>query len=768
MVNNIKTRLTCVDYAKKKGLPIARAGDRCKSPFHNGSNPKSMVVYDDFWYSFSDNMGGDVIDLCALFEFDGDRGRAIRALSGEQDDKWYEKTQNRCNLIALWHSQLLPEHRAYLHARRITDETIDLLRIGFTGNSGKLKNRIAIPFYKNDYVVSWVARTLIPDGEPKYVKPSNREAPEKSPWGLHTLHRPSDSLYICEGAFDGLSAEQSGYPVLATMGGYFGKQLLPMVRDICRKFKRVILTFDNDEGGRKFTEAFGEYLFTNRISFEIAMIPKWYKDLSDYYAAGNEIADLDTIDGLKYLCENVEDIPRFVRSAARFTTRDRLSDLFEVIRLTDRFTSKQLAELWRSVTTCPPESQIVQELRRKHPSLIFIENVGFYEYQRGVWNKLPETTVRGYAGELLGNFRTAQKVAAIANLIKPEIQTNVEFDRKPLWCFLNGTLELDTGKFRDSLPDDYCSIQMNYNYDADARSREWETFIEQITDGDPVRADVLQQIAGYVLFPDCRFHRIFIFTGNGRNGKSTYLMVLRSVFGENNCTAIPPEGLTKDFQLIETKDSVLNIGPDVKPSFTGTEYAIKSLAAGDLQFACYKGMKYISFVSRTKLVYSCNGQMKASDTSDGMVDRLLVVDFPCKFVDAPQKPNEKKKDPDLLPKLLKNLPGIFNWCYEGYNSLKRYKEFTTTYEQTEFNERFRLASNPVQAFCEDYDFQGEMTRSEIYERYKQWCEDTGHRPASREAFFPNFREIMKERICKETQVRRNGKRERLVMFDCRP
>ena len=81
-VELIKQRISCIDFCQSKGLPISKAGDRCVSPIRSGArNKTSFVCYVDWWYDFSAGLGGDVIDLCALVDHDGDKGKAIRTLA---------------------------------------------------------------------------------------------------------------------------------------------------------------------------------------------------------------------------------------------------------------------------------------------------------------------------------------------------------------------------------------------------------------------------------------------------------------------------------------------------------------------------------------------------------------------------------------------------------------------------------------------------------------------------------------------------------------
>ncbi len=98
--------MSCIDYAKISGIPVSKPGDRCASPIRSGAdNRTAFVVYEDFWYDFVAQLGGDVIDLCALKQFEGNRGAAISHLArltgveNEQNAKWVDYTQNLCNSV---------------------------------------------------------------------------------------------------------------------------------------------------------------------------------------------------------------------------------------------------------------------------------------------------------------------------------------------------------------------------------------------------------------------------------------------------------------------------------------------------------------------------------------------------------------------------------------------------------------------------------------------------------------------------------------------
>ena len=163
-ISQIKTRISCVDFAQRNGLSITKSGDRCVSPLRSGaSNKSSFVVYDDFFFDFGSGEGGDVIDFAAKLLFSDDKGKAIKYLAditganitNANSQSWVKYTQNLCNKIQSCHENLTDADRKYLHERGLTDDTIDRNKIGRTTDG-----RLMIPYWKNGYVCYYATRHL--------------------------------------------------------------------------------------------------------------------------------------------------------------------------------------------------------------------------------------------------------------------------------------------------------------------------------------------------------------------------------------------------------------------------------------------------------------------------------------------------------------------------------------------------------------------------------------------------------------------------------
>ena len=782
-LSQIKKRINCVDVAKRCGLPITKSGDRCVSPLRAGaSNPSSFCVDDDFWYDFGSGSGGDCIDLLAELSYSGDRGAAIRELArltgvaaegADTSQEWYDYTNRMNAQTAFYHTQLTDEDRSYLHSRGLTDADIDRLMIGRV-TDGALRGRLFLPYFQSGYVCYYATRAL-PGGtfpESKYMKQKRDDFCQHVPWGLQTLNRPGDTLIIAEGYFDAASFECAGYPVISAITGNFSRDQIPVVLSVARKFSRVFLVYDNDlttHAGERFTERMATLLNRNRIPFVVGTVPHPYHDVSEYYAAGGDLSRIiDTAqDGVQYIASqyrNFDDLSKFVFTVARHTKRTRMDALLAHLKKTSDFDVKLLDGLFRAATTAPPETIIVDEILRER-QILYVSSVGFYEYQSGVWSRLQDDVIRGYADRAYGEFSTAQRVNAICNLLRVRALREVSFDRTPVWNFINGTLELDTGVFREHNPGDYCSVQATYPYNPAATHHAWSAFIADVTGDDPKQSELLQFIPAYALFQDCPHEKIFVLTGSGGNGKSRYLEILRQLFGEANVSHVTPRGLLDKFQRIQLKDSIINIAGEIKSDLQDAEEYMKQIASGETQSACYKSKDYINFTPRSKLVYACNGQLASGDTSDGLSRRLIIIDFKMQFVDTPDPndPYQRKKNINILDDLSTELQtgGIFNWAYEGYKLLRAVGYFTETNDQANLMEDFKQASNPVRVFWEDEysELQPmELTYEQVYSDYLVWCSNNGNKPLTSQKFHIELKNVLRQsHISDVRSIRVDGK-----------
>ena len=788
----IKDKYTVLEYARDiLGLPVKKSGDRCVSLAPDSHNPTAMIVYEDWWYDFKQGCGGDVIDLCAMARHGGDKGEAIRELAGDYGGTgWLEYTENLNNKIAYFHSKLRESDMRYLYRRGIKKETVTRLRIGYDEH----EDRLIIPYYKNGYVAYYVGRDR--SGKPeaaKYKKAKLDGMNENIAWGLHTFtpkHRewakknteeqvsidsntpendkPSVSkrdplqtirilekfCIITEGAFDAMSFEQCGFKVLSPISGHFGKEALKQVISLCKTQECVFLCFDSDKAGTRFQVDMAKLLFRHRVKFVCGTLPDGYKDVSEYYAAGGDLFGLveSAKSGISMLACRITDrdeFKKFVYNAARFVDEPELTELFEN---TKQFPKTWLAAVLKKALRPPIEKIIIQEITKAR-SLKYVEGLGFYEYGHGVWQKRSDNLIKSYLASLLGYWASGNKLNTVLQYLKAETTTEELFNRQPVFNFRNCMLDLPSGEKREHSEAYMSSVQVGYDYDPEADCPKWKKFISEVMNARETSIKLLQEMTGYILYSDSSLQKCFFLMGDGANGKSVFLNVIRAVFGEANVSNVEMSSLIEPFQRINLINSLVNISTETSSNVKGAESIFKQIVVGDTINGCYKNKDFVNFNPRCVMISACNEYIKSRDTTSGFLRRICFIDFPCKF-------EGEKADLELETKLKTELSGIFNWAYEGYRRLVEQKHFTETPEQSEMMEEFIQIMNPVAAFIREClcDETSCLERGELYKRYAEWCKEAGHEAQSRNKFMQNFRKTAKQLISYMTEKKALGVR----------
>ena len=763
-ISQIKTRLSCVDFAQRNSLPITKSGDRCISPLRSGaSNKSSFVVYDDFFFDFGSGEGGDVIDFAAKLLFNDDKGKAIKHLAEitgtsvttPHSQSWVKYTQNLCNKIQSYHEKLTADDREYLYNRGIVDETINRNKLGRTPDG-----RLCFPYWKNGYVCYYATRHLLGGKYPeqKYKKMPIDDYNEHTVWGLHTLDRlPNrDLLVIAEGAFDALSFEQENFAVISAITGHFSREQLPTALSIARSFKQVFLVYDNDaitQAGEKFTVKMAKILTEKRIPCVIGKVPATYKDVSEYYAAGRDLSFIvnSAVDAVEFLASKITDrteFNTFARQVCRFMQKPDVDMFFKSVGQHTQFDPDWLKSLCKDCKSAPLDKTVADEVTAKY-QLLYNEKISFFQYNGTYWSAKTDTEIKSYIADALGPYATGPRLDSVLKVIKSDVVTSKLFNVNPAINFINGTLELSPAiTFREHRADDCCTYCLDYPYDPSALSQEWLTFLDTVTNHDDKKICLLQELSGYVLYPDNRLQKCAVLIGSGANGKSVFLNVLTKIFGSANVSNVEMSSLSQDFQVIQLMNSMLNISAETRTNVAGAESKFKQITAGDEISACYKGKDYINFRPRAKMFLACNEYVKSSDTTEGWTRRFCFVDFPMHFVENPNpnNPEELPIDRDIESRLstTESLSGIFNWVLQGYEMLLACGYFTEPDDQRAINEEFKELSNPLIEFAKEVEINGSITNNQLYNKYKYWCDDSGHNPLARNTFQKRIVKAFKE------------------------
>ncbi|HSZ77188.1 MAG TPA: phage/plasmid primase, P4 family [Chthoniobacterales bacterium] len=225
----------------------------------------------------------------------------------------------------------------------------------------------------------------------------------------------------------------------------------------------------------------------------------------------------------------------------------------------------------------------------------------------------------------------------------------------------NGKPNPKFGKLRPAEPIDLVTRNTQIQFDPKAHCETWDKFLLEIMSGKHHMVDYLWRVFGYSLTGDISERAFFIFHGDGRNGKSTLVEVVKAALGLRRC------GYSQKarFSTFLVKDSGAGIGDDIA-HLSGARLVIASETAGnrELDTSLVKELTggdtirtrhlYASefeFQPQFKLILVTNTVPPIHEVTEAIWDRLHYVAFNYRVP-------EEKVDRKLREKLQAELPGI--------------------------------------------------------------------------------------------------------------
>lgn len=342
-------------------------------------------------------------------------------------------------------------------------------------------------------------------------------------------------------------------------------------------------------------------------------------------------------------------------------------------------------------------------------------------------------------------YITFRVLSAVYNLLieQQELQkTMEELNAYPPWWinFQNGMFDVREMKLHKHKPE-YLSInQIPHKLDMDIRKNMEEagkTTIQFLNDAMPDRTDqiTLWQYIGYSMTRDTRFQRFMIIRGIGGTGKSKVINLIQDIVGAANCSGISLQALNERFYPSMLQGMLLNACADISSDALMQVDNIKKATGEDVMICERKGRDPVPFRSYAKLIFSANKiPLNLDEKSNAFYRRLLILEMN-------NKP--KKKDLELGEKLQAEI-GYSIWMAVGaLKKLYNDGEFTESTMAKERVEDLYRAADTVKAFvdeCLERQQGSKISRSLLYEKYKQYCENCGRKYHSPNPFFKSLEE----------------------------
>ena len=299
-----------------------------------------------------------------------------------------------------------------------------------------------------------------------------------------------------------------------------------------------------------------------------------------------------------------------------------------------------------------------------------------------------------------------------------------QFDRyKMVLNTPSGVLNLKNGELKEHNPEYYLTKITPVEFSENADCPRWLAFLDEIFGSDKDLIHYIQKAVGYTLTGSTAEQCAFFLYGTGKNGKSTFLEVLRDVFGDY-VTNIQPEtimaknnsGSSASGDIARLKGARLVTSVEPNQGMVINEGLLKQLTGGDVVTARKLFKDDFEFKPEFKLWMATNYKPIIKGTDDGMWRRIHMIPFTMKI------PKEKV-DRNLKHKLKAEMTGIFKWCVDGClmwqaEGLKMPKAVLDSVRE------YRREMDVISAFIEDKcELSGSVQSSVLYAAYSSWAEE---------------------------------------------
>ena len=361
----------------------------------------------------------------------------------------------------------------------------------------------------------------------------------------------------------------------------------------------------------------------------------------------------------------------------------------------------------------------------------------YYDEYKNIYSKDPEY-LTGYITRICPTLKSFQIEETVKYIQRYLYNEKVVFNENPLSVvFKNGILDISTMKLEPMTPDNLESIQINCNYNPDAYSETVDEFFATATNGNKATEQLLYEVIGYSMLKTNELQKAFILVGAGRNGKSTYLDLIKNVLGKQNTTTVSFKDLASTFRASMLDGKLASLAGDISSQPITESDLIKSISAGeDITIEeKYKAAQSKSLFST--LLFACNKLPRTPDTSEGFYRRFTIIPFNADLGSV------KRVEGMLFKNKLLSQESLDYVAWKAIDAI--YKVLSTTQEFTEpecvleMIQQYKVDNSTVLSWFKDmYDNNKEKVAKQkigpLYVSYRQWCDQAGRMCAAQNTF----------------------------------
>lgn len=314
---------------------------------------------------------------------------------------------------------------------------------------------------------------------------------------------------------------------------------------------------------------------------------------------------------------------------------------------------------------------------------------------------------------------------------------NTEMAKPNFIAFKNGIYDLNTDALLPFSPEIVITNMIPWDYNPSAYSELADKTLDKIACNDEQVRTILEECIGSCFYRSNTLGggKAFILTGEGSNGKSTFIAMMQHLLDERNIAALDLKELDQKFQNAALFGKLANLGDDISDEFIVNASIFKKFVTGERVQVQNKGEKPFEFNNYAKFLFSANNIPRIKDKTGAVLRRLLIVPFNAEF---------SKDDPDYDSNIkykLQEQEVMEYLIVLGIRALKnviKNKGFTESPKVQQQLKEYEESNNPILGFfeeCQMEDFPIENEQSDkVFRRYKEYCLANNFNPMSKAEF----------------------------------
>lgn len=315
-----------------------------------------------------------------------------------------------------------------------------------------------------------------------------------------------------------------------------------------------------------------------------------------------------------------------------------------------------------------------------------------------------------------------------------------------------GVIDLRTGTLRAGQPEDYLRTVIPTVWKGlDEPAPRFEQFLREIfSDREEAEREeliaFLQRVLGYGITGHVSEHVFLMLYGEeGRNGKDTLMYVLEQVLGK------VVGAVSEDVLISRGRASAPGAARPHLCSLQGKRIAWVSESSRDARFAIEQ-LKQLTgggaivarqlyareytFAPTHLLVLLTNYRPEADPADSAFWERLCPIVFNVRFVEKPERANERQRDPELARTLAGEASGILAWLVRGALAWQRLG-LAIPESVRKARQDYRRSESSVMDFisqCCILDPESRTPAHQLYKRYKRWASENDFELISNKQF----------------------------------